>query len=171
MCEPYGSELYPAFKKCCDDYFLIKHRNERRGIGGLRFDDLCEDPHTLLPSPDVKRPKTQNEIFDFIKSLGKAFLPSIVPIIRRRQKEDWTERMRRWQLIRRGRYIEFNLVYDRGTKFGLAAPGVQAENVLASMPETARWEYMSDLGVEGDGSQESELVDILKDPKDWAALN
>ncbi|KAH8825002.1 Coproporphyrinogen oxidase [Flagelloscypha sp. PMI_526] len=168
VCDPYGADLYPAFKKCADDYFFISHRNEHRGIGGLRFDDLCELPHTLLPA-SAQRPQTAEDIFAFIQALGNAFLPSYMPILERRAPEEWDERMRRWQLIRRGRYIEFNLVYDRGTKFGLATPGIQVENVLASMPETARWEYMSDLGVEGDGTRESEMVEILKNPRDWAA--
>ncbi len=168
-CDKHGPDLYPAFKKDCDRYFVMGHRDdERRGTGGLRFDDLCDEPHSLLTNANSHRPRSAEEIFAFVQCLGDAILPSYVPIIQRRAGEQWTEQMRRWQLLRRGRYVEFNLLYDRGTKFGLVTPGVQTENVLASMPETARWEYMSDLGVEGDGSRESELIEILKNPRDWA---
>lgn len=166
-CDPYGPDLYPAFKKCCDEYFFIKHRGEHRGIGGIRFDDLCEEPHSLLKDSTAPRPKTADEIFSFIQSLGNAIIPSFIPVITRSSQLKWTEEMRRWQLLRRGRYIEFNLVYDRGTRFGLATPGVQAENVLASLPEVARWEYMSDAALEDD-SKESEMVAVLKNPRDWA---
>ncbi|KAK0499785.1 Coproporphyrinogen oxidase [Armillaria luteobubalina] len=166
-CDPYGSALYPAFKQNCDEYFFLKHRDEHRGIGGLRFDDLCDEPHSLLKDVSAPRPQTAQEIFDFIRSLGDAFIPSYIPILSNRFSTGWTLKMRRWQLIRRGRYVEFNLIYDRGTRFGLAVPGVQVENVLASLPEEARWEYMSDLGIEGDGSEESKMVDVLKSPRSW----
>ncbi len=167
-CDPYGSALYPAFKQNCDEYFFLKHRNEHRGIGGLRFDNLCEEPQSsLLRDVSAPRPQTAEEIFSFVRSLGDAFIPAYIPILSNRSSTGWTPKMRRWQLIRRGRYVEFNLIYDRGTKFGLAVPGVQIENVLASLPEEARWEYMSDLGIEGDGSEESKMVDILKSPRSW----
>ncbi|KAI0089588.1 Coproporphyrinogen oxidase [Irpex rosettiformis] len=166
-CDAYGTGLYPAFKKSCDDYFFIKHRGEHRGVGGIRFDDLCDEPNSLLVDPSAPRPKSADEIFDYVKTLGNTFLPSYLPILSRRRDTPTDERKRRWQLIRRGRYVEFNLVYDRGTKFGLATPGVQAENVLVSMPETARWEYMSELGTEGEDTDESRMLEVLKNPRDW----
>ncbi|KIY50611.1 coproporphyrinogen III oxidase [Fistulina hepatica ATCC 64428] len=174
-CDRHGAALYPAFKRCCDEYLYIPHRQEHRGLGGLRFDDLCDEPHTLLQSDDesnltgsrLQRPRTPDEIFALVRDLGDAFIPSYRPILLKRLRMPFTSRMRRWQLIRRGHYIEFNLVYERGTKFGLATPGVQTENVLVSLPEEARWEYMCELGVEGDGSKESEVVAVLKYPRDW----
>lgn len=166
-CDAYGAQLYPAFKKSCDGYFFIKHRGEHRGVGGIRFDDLCDEPHSLLADPSAPRPRSADEIFEYVKTCGNAFLPSYLPILSRRRDTLSDEQKRRWQLIRRGRYIEFNLVYDRGTKFGLATPGVQAENVLVSLPETARWEYMSDLGADGEDTDESRMVEVLKNPRDW----
>lgn len=165
-CDAHGSSLYPTFKKSCDGYFFIKHRNEHRGVGGIRFDDLCDEPHTLLPK-DSPRPLTADEIFAFVRSCADAFLPSYVPILSRRCLMSSTQRMRRWQGLRHGRYVEFNLIYDRGTKFGLATSGVKVENVLMSLPETARWEYMSELGEEED-SEESRMVGVLRQPKEWA---
>ena len=167
-CDAHGPQLYPAFKNSCDNYFFIKHRNEHRGVGGIRFDDLCDEPHSLLTPDDAPRPRSAAEIFAFVKACGDAFLPSYLPIVQRRRNAPIDERKRRWQLIRRGRYVEFNLVYDRGTKFGLATPGVQAENVLMSLPETARWEYMSEMGTEG-GSEEAKMLEVLKTPRDWAS--
>ncbi|KAI0365377.1 Coproporphyrinogen oxidase [Pilatotrama ljubarskyi] len=165
-CDAHGPELYPAFKKSCDDYFFIKHRDEHRGVGGIRFDDLCEEPHKLLADASAPRPRTPDEIFAFVKTCCDAFLPSYLPIVQRRRDAPVDERRRRWQLLRRGRYVEFNLVYDRGTKFGLATPGVQAENVLMSLPETARWEYMSEMGTE-EGSEEAQMLEVLRSPRDW----
>ena len=172
-CDPYGDALYPAFKKWCDEYFYIPHRKESRGIGGIFFDDLSENNHKRLNSG---RPKTRDDIWAFVRSCGDAFVPSYLPILKRRivpgegpekSLEESEERKRRWQLIRRGRYVEFNLVYDRGTKFGLMTPGARVESILMSLPETARWEYCSDLGDE-EGTSEKDLVDILRSPKDWA---
>ena len=166
-CDIHGSQLYPAFKKSCDGYFFIKHRGEHRGVGGIRFDDLCDESHTLLTDRAAPRPRSADEIFAFVQACGNAFLPSYLPIVARRRDALSDERKRRWQLIRRGRYIEFNLVYDRGTKFGLATPGVQAENVLMSLPETARWEYMSELGMDEEDTEEGRMVEVLKNPRDW----
>lgn len=174
-CDPYGDALYPAFKKWCDEYFYIPHRKESRGIGGIFFDDLSEHEHKRL-SGQSGRPKERDEIWAFVRSCGDAFVPSYLPILKRRVApgqslekplEESEERKRRWQLLRRGRYVEFNLVYDRGTKFGLMTPGARIESILMSLPETARWEYCSDLGGE-EGTREKELVDVLKTPRDWA---
>jgi len=168
-CDKHGDGLYDVFKKDCDEYFFNKHREEHRGVGGLRINDLSDEPHPLLPDSDFpNRPRTAESIFTFIKALGESFLPSYLPIIRKQFDVPYDSRTRRWQLIRRGRYVEFNLIYDRGTKFGLATPGVQVENVLISLPETARWEYMSDLGAEVDETPEGQLLAVLKQPKSWA---
>ncbi|THH18323.1 hypothetical protein EW146_g2652 [Bondarzewia mesenterica] len=166
-CDAHGPALYHAFKKSCDDYFYIPHRGEHRGIGGIRFDNLSNEPHPLLLD-GTSRPRTPAEIFAFVQTLGDAFLSSYLPILERRMEMPYDDRMRRWQLLRRGRGIEFTLVYERGTKFGLAAPGVNVENVLVSMPEEARWEYMSELGREQDDSEESRLTEVLKKPQEWA---
>ena len=174
-CDPFGDAMYPAFKKWCDEYFYIPHRNESRGIGGIFFDDLSENQHKRLNGPGG-RPKSRDEIWAFVRSCGKAFIPSYLPILKRRiasgegiekPLEESEERKRRWQLLRRGRYVEFNLVYDRGTKFVLMTPGARIESILMSLPDTARWEYCSDLGEE-EGTREKELVDVLKTPRDWA---
>ncbi|KAF8519823.1 coproporphyrinogen III oxidase [Gautieria morchelliformis] len=172
-CDPYGDAVYHAFKKWCDEYFYIPHRNETRGIGGIFFDDLTENDHKRLQGG---RPKKRDDIWAFVRSCGDAFIPSYIPILQRRiapgegiekPLEESEERKRRWQLLRRGRYVEFNLVYDRGTKFGLMTPGARIESILMSLPETARWEYCSDMGNE-EGTREKELVDVLKTPRDWA---
>ncbi|KAG1739406.1 Coproporphyrinogen III oxidase [Suillus paluster] len=167
-CNQHGSELYPAFKKWCDEYFYIVHRQETRGVGGLFFDDLSTEKHARL-SDDVERPRSAEEIFDFIKALGNSFIPSYLPILERRMSMPSTDQHRRWQLLRRGRYVEFNLVYDRGTKFGLKTPSARIESILMSLPETARWEYMTDMGTDLE-SEEGRLIPVLKQPVDWAAL-
>lgn len=164
----YSTGLFPIFKKWCDEYFYIPHRSESRGIGGIFFDDLSEEVDNKRIPADVPRPRTADEIFNFIQDLGNAFIPSYLPILRRRMIMPSSEHQRRWQLLRRGRYVEFNLVYDRGTKFGLNTPGARIESILMSLPETARWEYMSDLGGDGEGSEEGMLVEVLKNPREWA---
>lgn len=173
-CDPHGQSVYPAFKKWCDEYFYLPHRQETRGIGGIFFDDLAAGPHKRLPatsSPEESlspklRPSTAEEIFALVRSCGDAFSPSYIPILERRASTPSTEEQRRWQLIRRGRYVEFNLVYDRGTKFGLQTPGARIESILMSLPETARWEYMTEMGTE-EGSEEWKLLEVLKSPRDW----
>lgn len=165
-CDPHGTPLYPAFKKWCDEYFFIPHRGESRGIGGIFFDDLTSGPHKRLPNVDEPRPKTPDEIFAFITAAGNAFVPSYLPILERRAHLPFTEQERRWQLLRRGRYVEFNLVYDRGTKFGLQTPGARIESILMSLPETARWEYMSDMGSD-ENTEEGKLLQVLKTPREW----
>lgn len=165
-CDEHGKELYPAFKEWCDKYFYIPHRGESRGIGGLFFDDLNAENHAKL-SPNVPRPRSPMEIFNFIQTLGNAFLPSYLPILERRMNMPSDEHKRRWQLIRRGRYVEFNLVYDRGTKFGLMTPGARIESILMTLPETARWEYMSEMGLD-ENTEEGRLMEILKNPREWA---
>lgn len=173
-CDAHGTVLFPAFKKWCDEYFYIPHRKESRGVGGIFFDDLCDAPHQRLPGesesesgkPDASRPSSLHDIFEFVKAAGDAFVPSYLPILEKRAWAESTEDERRWQLLRRGRYVEFNLVYDRGTKFGLATPGARIESILMSLPETARWEYMSEMGSE-EGSREELLLQVLRTPKEW----
>lgn len=155
--------LFKSFKKWCDEYFYIPHRKETRGVGGIFFDDLNEGRHARLP--DTLKLGTQDDIFKLIQSLGNAFVPSYIPILSRRARTPYTEHQRRWQLLRRGRYVEFNLVYDRGTKFGLMTPGARVESILMSLPEVARWEYMSSLPEEG--SEEERLMNVLKAPREW----
>ncbi|AKH62095.1 MULTISPECIES: oxygen-dependent coproporphyrinogen oxidase [Photorhabdus] len=126
ICQPYGEDLYPKYKKWCDDYFYIKHRNEARGIGGLFFDDLN--------TPDFEH------CFHFTQDIGNGFLSAYLPIVEKRKNILWSERERQFQLYRRGRYVEFNLVWDRGTLFGLQSGG-RTESILMSMPPLVRWEY------------------------------
>ncbi|KAJ3011514.1 Coproporphyrinogen-III oxidase [Thoreauomyces humboldtii] len=149
-CDKHDAAYYPKFKKWCDDYFDVKHRGERRGVGGIFFDDL-ED----RPAP---------EIFDFVKDCGGSIVEQYIPIVKRRMDMPYTEENKQWQQLRRGRYVEFNLVHDRGTKFGLATPGVRIESVLMSLPLTARWEYCH---TPAEGSPEAKVLEVLRNPRDW----
>jgi coproporphyrinogen III oxidase len=151
-CDAHDKSYYPRFKKWCDEYFSNKHRGETRGVGGIFFDDLDDTE------------KDQNQLFEFIKDCADAFLPSYLPIIERRKDLPYTEAEKQWQQIRRGRYVEFNLVHDRGTSFGLNTPGSRVESILMSLPLTARWQYMHEPEK---GSREARLVEVLKSPKEW----
>lgn len=126
LCQPFGEEVYPRYKKWCDEYFFIKHRQESRGVGGLFFDDLN--------IPDFDR------CFDFMQAVGNGFNAAYLPIVAKRKHTPFGERERQFQLYRRGRYVEFNLVWDRGTLFGLQTGG-RTESILMSMPPLVRWEY------------------------------
>lgn len=125
-CEPFGEEIYPLFRQQCDDYFFLPHRNEYRGIGGLFFDDWNQ--------PDFA------SCFDLVRSIGDSFFPAWFPLARRRKDTPYGEREREFQLHRRGRYVEFNLLYDRGSKFGLSSGG-RTESILMSLPPQVRWTY------------------------------
>ncbi len=125
-CEPFGDDVYPRFKRWCDEYFFIKHRDETRGVGGLFFDDL--DAWGFART------------FEFVQSVGDGFLPAYSAIVARRRATPYGEREKRFQLYRRGRYVEFNLVYDRGTLFGLQSQG-RAESILMSLPPRVEWRY------------------------------
>ena len=125
-CDPFGADMYPRLKKWCDDYFYLKHRDEPRGVGGLFFDDLSE--------PNFE------QSFAFMRSVGDSYTRAYVPIVNRRKTMEYTERERQFQLYRRGRYVEFNLVYDRGTLFGLQTGG-RTESILMSLPPLVRWDY------------------------------
>lgn len=147
--KPFGDELYPKFKKWCDDYFWLKHREETRGVGGLFFDDLND--------------REFEESFAIMRAVGDAYLTAYLPIIERRKAMSFGEREREFQLYRRGRYVEFNLVWDRGTLFGLQTGG-RTESILMSMPPLARWEY----GYEAEpGSAEARLTSDYLHPRDW----
>ncbi|KAF9988392.1 Coproporphyrinogen-III oxidase [Mortierella antarctica] len=151
-CDKHDPRYYKDFKKWCDEYFYIPHRGERRGVGGIFFDDL-----------DDKEP---NELFAFVQSCGRSFLDQYIPIMQRRKDMPFTEEDKHWQQVRRGRYVEFNLVYDRGTKFGLLTPGARIESILMTMPLTARWEYMHEVDLKAHGR----LMEVLRAPKDWIPL-
>lgn len=146
---PFGDDLHPKYKKWCDEYFYLKHRNEPRGIGGIFFDDLCE--------PDFAT------AFAIQQSVGDHFLSAYVPILERRMNTSYGERERDFQLYRRGRYVEFNLVIDRGTIFGLQSNG-RTESILMSMPPLVKWRY--DWHPQP-GSAEVELYEKFLKPKDW----
>jgi coproporphyrinogen III oxidase len=151
LCQPFGDDVYSKYKKWCDDYFFIKHRNEARGIGGLFFDDLN--------SPDFAH------CFAFMQAVANGFTDAYLPIVERRKTLTWGEREREFQLYRRGRYVEFNLVWDRGTLFGLQTGG-RTESILMSMPPLVRWEY----GFEPDeNSPEAALYRDFLPVRDWLA--
>jgi coproporphyrinogen III oxidase len=150
-CEPFGDDVYPRYKQWCDDYFWLKHRNEPRGVGGLFFDDLNEGGF--------------EQCFNFMKSVGDSYTQAYLPIVQRRKETAFGERERDFQLYRRGRYVEFNLVYDRGTLFGLQSGG-RTESILMSLPPLVKWRYNWQPEV---GSAEAELYDVFLKPRDWLA--
>jgi coproporphyrinogen III oxidase len=148
LCAPFGADVYPRFKRACDDYFYLKHRDETRGVGGLFYDDMNEGGF--------------KSCFAFMQAVGQGLIDGYVPIVERRKDTPYSERERAFQLYRRGRYVEFNLVYDRGTLFGLQSGG-RTESILMSLPPLVRFEY--DYRPEP-GSPEAKLADYLK-PRDW----
>lgn len=149
---PFGKDLYPCFKTWCDEYFFLRHRGEARGIGGVFFDDFSELGF--------------EQSFAMTQSVGNAFLKAYTPIIKRRQDHAYTERERDFQAYRRGRYVEFNLVYDRGTLFGLQSGG-RAESILMSLPPIVKWRYDWHPAP---GSAEAMVYEAIK-PRDWLGLN
>lgn len=148
-CQPFGDDVYPRFKNWCDEYFYLKHRNEPRGIGGLFFDDYN--------APGFA------DSFALMQSIGDHFVPAYVPIVEKRMHQPYGDRERDFQLYRRGRYVEFNLVYDRGTLFGLQTGG-RTESILMSLPPLVSWRY--DWQPQA-GSPEAELYDLFLKPRDW----
>jgi coproporphyrinogen III oxidase len=148
LCAPFGAEVYPRYKQWCDEYFYLKHRDETRGVGGLFFDDLNEGGF--------------ERCFDFTRAVGTGFLDAYLPILERRKDTPYGEREREFQLYRRGRYVEFNLVYDRGTLFGLQSGG-RTESILMSLPPRVRFEYAY---TPAPGSAEARLKDYLR-PRAW----
>jgi len=147
-CIPFGKDVYPKYKKWCDDYFCLTHRNEQRGIGGLFFDDLNGD---------------FEECFDYMKSVGSHFTEAYIPIAKKRINTIFSEKEKDFQLYRRGRYVEFNLIYDRGTLFGLQSGG-RTESILMSLPPKAQWSYQYKIEV---GSEEEKLTSYFLKPRDW----
>ena len=148
--EPFGEDLYPRFKRWCDEYFYLPHREECRGVGGLFFDDFNEGGF--------------DHAFGLMKSVGDHYLKAYLPIVERRKDIHYGERQREFQLYRRGRYVEFNLLFDRGTRFGIDSGG-RTESILMSLPPLVRWEY----GFRPEpGSPESELAETFLVPRDWA---
>jgi len=152
-CAPFGDDLYSRYKAWCDEYFFLKHRNETRGVGGLFFDDVNESGF--------------EKSFEFLQATGNAFLPAYRPIVKKRKDHPYGERQREFQLYRRGRYVEFNLIYDRGTIFGLQSGG-RTESILMSLPPRVRWAY--DWQPEA-GSPEAKLYTDFLRPRDWLGID
>ena len=150
-CAPFGDEVYPRYKQWCDEYFYLKHRDEARGIGGLFYDDLNEWGF--------------ERCFEFMRAIGDAYLEAYLPIVERRRNIPWTEQQKAFQEYRRGRYVEFNLVWDRGTLFGLQSGG-RTESILMSLPPTVRWDYNWHAEP---GSEEARLTEEFLPPRDWLA--
>jgi coproporphyrinogen III oxidase len=148
-CEAFGTDTYPKYKAWCDDYFFLKHRQEARGIGGLFFDDLNQ--------PDF------DTAFAFMRSVGDHYLPAFLPIVEKRKDIAFGEGEKKFQWYRRGRYVEFNLVYDRGTLFGLQSGG-RTESILMSLPPVVNWQYNYQPEA---GSAEAQLTDYYLKPRDW----
>lgn len=178
-CDQHHPDYYPTFKKWCDEYFYLKHRQETRGVGGIFF-DYQDGQGKLYRGPDEQGaaaqyseqvgslpPRSWEQIFAFVQDCGDAFLPAYVPIVERRRSMDYGDRQRDFQLYRRGRYVEFNLVYDRGTIFGLQTNG-RTESILMSLPPLVRWEY----GFEPEpNTPEAKLYEVFLKPQDWANWN
>ena len=148
-CEPFGEDVYDTYKKWCDDYFYLKHRDEQRGIGGVFFDDLNKWDF--------------EKSFDFMKAIGDSYINAYRPIVARRKELEYGEKERDFQLYRRGRYVEYNLVYDRGTLFGLQSGG-RTESILMSMPPLVKWKYNWQPE---ENSEEAKLYNHFLKPKDW----
>ena len=148
-CEPFGEKVYEKYKKWCDDYFYLSHRDEQRGIGGLFFDDLNEGGF--------------DSCFEFMKSIGNHFVEAYKPIVLKRQETPYTEKHKGFQVYRRGRYGEFNLVQDRGTLFGLQSGG-RTESILMSLPPKVKWIYQFNISA---NSEEEKLTNYYLKPRDW----
>ena len=151
-CDACHPKFYGTYKKRCDEYFYNAHRGEARGVGGLFFDYLRPDNHHSL-----------EDWYNFVTSVGDSFLEAYTPIVIKRKDLDFTNEQRNWQEIRRGRYVEFNLVHDKGTLFGLRTKG-RIESILMSLPPKVQWHYDHHPA---EGSAEAKLIEVLKNPKDW----
>lgn len=152
VCDKHHADYYPRFKKWADDYFYLKHRHETRGVGGIFFDRLSEQDGF-----------TKEQRFDFVKDVGEAFAPIYTQFMLSNHDLPFTEDEKRWQMLRRGRYVEFNLVWDKGTKFGLDTDG-RTESILMSMPPVANWVYNYEAAA---GSEEEKTLNLLKKDIDW----
>ena len=151
-CDRHNDEFHKKFKETCDRYFWNKHRNEARGLGGLFFDYLKETEEFSI-----------QDRYNFVTEVGNSFLDSYVPIVERRKEIAYTKEHKDWQEVRRGRYVEFNLVHDRGTLFGLKTNG-RIESILMSLPPTVQWVYNQQPE---EGTEEAKLLEVLENPKDW----
>lgn len=150
VCDRFDPNYYPRFKKWCDEYFQIVHRGERRGVGGIFFDNLNDhEPKRLL---------------SFVEQCAASIIPAYLPIVCRRRHMAFKEEQERWRQLRAGRYIEFNLIYERGTVFGLKSGG-RAASILRALPPRARWEYQHTVQA---GSEEAKLTEVLRNPREWA---
>jgi coproporphyrinogen III oxidase len=168
-CDAHDPSFHRRFKRWCDDYFFLPHRNEPRGVGGIFYDYLGagaeQTAGQAAPEPPSPREADADAVFAFTRAVGDAFLPAYLPIVERRRAEPFGERERRWQLLRRGRYVEFNLLYDRGTVFGLKTDG-RVESILMSLPPATGWEY----GFAPEpGSPEATSLDLICSKSDWAS--
>ncbi|KAE8145576.1 Coproporphyrinogen III oxidase [Aspergillus avenaceus] len=176
-CDRHDATYYPRFKAWCDKYFYLPHRREARGVGGIFFDDLDA---SFLESSATSSQNPQETLFSFVSDGLASFLPSYVPIIERRKDMPYTPAQKEWQQLRRGRYVEFNLVYDRGTSFGLRTPNARIESILMSLPRTASWAYMDPVSgtrteasiedeenLSDDKQPEKEIMDVLRHPRQW----
>ncbi|KAE8337000.1 hypothetical protein BDV24DRAFT_154685 [Aspergillus arachidicola] len=175
-CDRHDATYYPRFKAWCDKYFYLPHRRESRGVGGIFFDDLDA---SFLESSATSSQNPQETLFSFVSDSLASFLPSYVPIIERRKDMPFTPAQKEWQQLRRGRYVEFNLVYDRGISFGLRTPNARIESILMSLPRTASWAYMDPVSgtrteasaeeknLGEDKEREMELMDVLRHPRQW----
>lgn len=177
-CDKHNIAYYPKFKEWCDKYFYIPHRRETRGVGGIFFDDLDAE---FLKNSSSSSQNPQEELFFFVTDALSSFLPSYIPILERRKDMPFTPAQKQWQQLRRGRYVEFNLIYDRGTSFGLRTPDARIESILMSLPRTASWAYMDpvsgtvkdpspteEASVDGeDKAREKEMMDVLRHPRQW----
>lgn len=168
ICDRHHGSLFPRFKRWCDRYFYIPHRKEPRGLGGIFFDYLGAGAEGAAGEPSAPQPSDwegdPERVFAFVRDLGLGMMDAYATIVSRRRAEPWGDRERDWQLLRRGRYAEFNLIYDRGTLFGLRTDG-RAESILMSLPPEVRWRY----GVTPEpGSAEAETLDAICAQRDWA---
>ncbi len=155
VCDRHDKTYYPRHKKTADEYFFIKHRNETRGVGGIFFDRMTNSPTT-----------DKKAVFNYVKDVGKLFAPVYTRYMADSKDKPFTDKQKKWQLLRRGRYVEFNLVYDKGTKFGLHTSG-RIESILMSLPKMASWEY--DFNPEP-GSEEEKTLQFLRKDVDWLNL-
>ena len=151
-CDKHNLDFYPKFKKTCDNYFWNAHRNEARGVGGLFFDYLKQTDEVSI-----------EDRYSFVTEIGNSFLESYVPIAKKRKNNDYSQNHKDWQEVRRGRYVEFNLVHDRGTLFGLKTNG-RIESILMSLPPVVQWKYNHHPA---ENSPEEKLLKVLENPKDW----
>jgi len=167
-CEQHDPSFHRRFKRWCDDYFFLPHRNEPRGVGGIFYDYLGAGAEATAGQTVIEPPSPREADADamlaFTRAVGDAIVPAYLPIVERRRRDPWGERERRWQLLRRGRYVEFNLLYDRGTVFGLKTDG-RVESILMSLPPVTGWEYGF---APAPGSPEAASLEAICSKADWA---